>query len=174
MRNKFLSFALLSTLAVPAYSSDIYGSLSLGSANDVDTNSLNLSSSDTSYSVLLGYNVNKNFAVEVGYSSLLRGAAVSNTTATTETIDGYEVDGIGRYPISAQFSIYARLGYVSLTQTYSQSPSISITGFVYGPGIQYDFNNKFGVRLGYNIYNTSGSSGDVVLNNTSASAIYNF
>lgn len=174
MRIKLLSFALLSTLAAPVYSSDIYASLSLGNASDVDTNSLNLSSTDTSYSAMMGYNVNKNSAVEVGYTSLLNNAAVSNTTSTTETINGFEVAGIGRYPIYAQFSIYARLGYVSLTQTYSLSPSINLTGFVYGPGIQYDFKNKFGVRIGYNIYNTSGSSGDVMLNNTSASVIYNF
>lgn len=174
MKKKFLSFALLSTLTVPAYSSDLYGSLSLGSTSDIDVNTLNLSSSGMSYGVLFGYNVNKNFAAEVGYSSLLSGASVSNTTLTTETIDGFEVAGIGSYPIFAQLSLYARLGYVRLTQTYSQSPSTNLTGFVYGPGIQYDFNKKLGIRVGYNIYNTGGSGGDVILNNANASAIYNF
>lgn len=173
MKKKLLAVALLSALTVPAFADDMYGSISVGSASDQDLSGLSQTSTGTSYSLLLGYKVNNNFAGEIGYTSLLSNAGVANTTST-ETANGFEVAGVGSYPINEQFSIYGRLGYASLNQSYSPGTSATLNGFVYGPGVQYDINKDFGIRVGYNIYNTQSSSGDSIINNAYASALFNF
>jgi OOP family OmpA-OmpF porin len=174
MKNKLLAVALLSALTAPAFAENMYGSLSLGSASDQDLSGAGQSSTGMSYSLLFGYKVNKNFAAEIGYTSLLSSASVTNTAATTETTNGFEVAGIGSYPINDQFSIFGRLGYASLNASYSPGTTASLSGFVYGPGVQYDISKEIGVRVGYNIYNTQGSSGDSIVNNAYASALYSF
>lgn len=173
MKKKLLAIALLSALTAPAFADNLYGSLSLGNTNDADLTGLGQIASGMSYSLLFGYKANKNFAAEVGYTSLLNGASVANTNST-ETKNGFEVAGIGSYPINDQFSVYGRLGYVSLNASYSPGSSATNTGLVYGPGVQYDINKEIGVRVGYNIYNTSSSSGDSIDNNAYVSALYNF
>lgn len=173
MKKKLLAIALSSVLTAPAFADNLYGSLSLGSASDQDLTGASQTSTGTSYSLLLGYKLNNNFAGEVGYTALLSSANVANTTST-ETANGFEVAGIGSYPINDQFSVYGRLGYASLNQSYSPGTSATLNGFVYGPGIQYDFNKEVGIRVGYNIYNTQSSSGDSIINNAYASALYNF
>lgn len=170
---KLLVIALLSALTAPAFAENMYGSLSLGNTSDADLTGLGQTASGMSYSLLFGYKVNKNFAAEIGYTSLLSNASITNTTVT-ETKNGFEVAGIGSYPINEQFSIYARLGYANLNASYSPGSSATNTGLVYGPGVQYDINKEIGVRAGYNIYNTLGSSGDSIDNNAYVSALYNF
>lgn len=174
MKNKILVMALLSSIAAPAFAdTNMYGSLSLGSASDQDLSGLSQTANGMSYSLLLGYKVNKNFAAEVGYTSLLSSASVANTTST-ETTNGFEVAGIASYPINDNFSVYGRLGYVSLNASYSPGSSATNNGFVYGPGVQYDFSKDVGARVGYNIYNTQSSSGDSIINNAYASVLYAF
>ena len=178
MKKKIFAAALLSTLMAPALAENMYGSLSLGSAFDNDLSGFGQTSTGMSYNLMFGYNVNKNFAAEIGYSSFLNNAGVANTVATTETADGFEAAGIGKLPVNDKFAVFGRLGYANISAKYSLNGTVGrteyLSGLVYGAGVQFDINKKIGVRVGYNIYNTQGSRGDSIINNTYASALYGF
>lgn len=178
MKKKIFAIALLSTLMAPALAENMYGALSLGSAFDNDLAGFGQTSNDMSYNLMLGYKINKNFAAEIGYSSFLSDAGVANTVATTETADGFEAAGIGMLPFNDKLAVFGRLGYANLSAKYSLNGAVGrteyLSGLVYGAGVQFDINKQIGVRVGYNIYNTQGSRGDSIINNTYASALYNF
>jgi OOP family OmpA-OmpF porin len=175
---KIFALALLSALTAPVFAENMYASLALGSAFDDDLSGFAQTSTGMSYSLMFGYKINKNFAAEIGYTSLLSTASVANTVATTETANGYEVAGVGTYPINEQISAFGRLGYTSLNQNYVLNTAVgsieSLSGFVYGLGAQYDINKIIGLRVGYNIYNTQGSRGSSIISNTNISALYAF
>lgn len=178
MKKNILAATLLSTLMAPALAENMYGSLSLGSAFDNDLAGFSQTSTGMSYNLMFGYKVNKNFSAEIGYSSFLSNAKVANTVATTETADGFEAAGIGQLPVNDKFAVFGRLGYTNISAKYSLNGTVGrteyLSGLVYGLGVQYDINKKVGARLGYNIYNTQGSRGDSIINNTYASALYSF
>ena len=174
MNTKILLIALLSVFSSPVFSEHMYGSFSLGTASESDLISAGQTASGMSYSLLFGFHINKNFAYEVGYTSLFSSASVANA-ATKKTLRGIEVAGVGNYPVDEQFSIFARLGYANMDPSYSSGPVVeNLVGFDYGLGAQYDINQKISVRAGYNIYNFTSHSGDSIVNNTYASVQYNF
>ena len=183
MKKNLLVIALLSALTAPAFAEDMYASIGLGSSAIPDDGS-GITASGLSYSLLFGYKINKNFAAEVGYTSLLSSATMNGLSAGATgsvTANGFEIAGIGSYPINDQFSVFYRLGYASMSVTpnvsapgYTNNTSQTNAGLVYGPGIQYDINKQIGVRVGYNIYNLPGSNGDVIINQPYVSASYGF
>ncbi len=178
MKKKIFAITLLSTLMAPALAENMYGSLSLGSAFDNDLSGFSQTSSDISYNLMLGYKINKNFAAEIGYSSFLSDAGVANTVATTETADGFEAAGIGMLPFNDKLAVFGRLGYANLSAKYILNSAVGrteyLSGLVYGAGVQFNTNKKIGIRVGYNIYNTQGSRGDSIINNTYVSVLYDF
>jgi hypothetical protein len=80
MKKSILAVALLSAFALPAFAdSDFNASISLGGAATPDDGS-GITVSGMSYSFLLGYQVNKNFSTEVGYTSLYSNSVLSGDT----------------------------------------------------------------------------------------------
>src|SRR4030095_590520 len=64
------------------------------------------SDDDTPLKILGGYQINRHFAAEVGYSQLLDKGGVEVTA--------FELVGVGMYPLGNQFSIFGKLGFATV------------------------------------------------------------
>jgi OmpA-OmpF porin, OOP family len=109
--------------------------------SDVDE----LNETDTSFKVLGGYQINRNFAVEAGYIDF--GKATSG--GTTFKGNALELVGVGLLPLSNQFSLYGKLGFARTEGEGSNalgSEKENSTEITYGFGVQYDLNRNIGIR----------------------------
>ena len=93
---------------------------------------------------LAGYNINKYFAVEGRYT----------TTFTDE--DLVEMDGLSlyakpQYPINNEFSLYALLGYGTVTMDPVNGSSVNVdeSGFQWGLGVNWEVANNTGIFVDY-------------------------
>ncbi|WP_309496558.1 porin family protein [Sulfurovum sp.] len=91
-----------------------------------------------------GYNLNKYFAVEGRYT----------TTFTDE--DLVEMDGLSlfakpQYPIDEQFSLYALLGYGTVTMDPVNGSDVNVdeSGFQWGLGLNYEVANNTSIFIDY-------------------------
>jgi len=103
------------------------------------------SDDDTAWRILGGYQINRNFAAELGYSSLLDKGGVEATA--------WELVGIGSYPLGNQFSIFGKLGFARV-EVDAAGTSTDKTELTYGLGAQYDLTPKFGIRGQWQRYDT--------------------
>lgn len=94
--------------------------------------------------LLAGYNINRYFAVEGRYS----------TTFTDE--DLVEMDSLGIfakpiYPINEAFSVYALLGYGTVTMDGINGSGVDVdeSGFQWGLGLNYEVANNTAIFLDY-------------------------
>jgi opacity protein-like surface antigen len=171
---RLLAITLLLTLSAPAFAGQMYGAFSLGHSSESDLSGAGQTASGPSYSALFGFHIDRNFAYEVGFTSLFSDADISNA-AGKKTIKGLEFAGVASYPLGGRFSAYARIGYSNLDVTNSAGPVVSnLVGFVYGAGLQYDINEEMGVRTGYKIFNLTSQTGDAIVNNAYVAMLYNF
>jgi OOP family OmpA-OmpF porin len=103
------------------------------------------SDDDTAVKILGGYQVNRNFAAEVGYSMLFDKGGVEVTAL--------EVVGIGLFPVANQLSIYGKLGFANV-DVETPGGSDDKTELTWGLGAQYDVSARLGVRAGWQRYET--------------------
>jgi opacity protein-like surface antigen len=116
---------------------------------------------DTSIKILGGYQINRNFAAEVGYSQLFdKGGA---------EVTAFELVGVGMYPLGNQFSLLGKLGLARINVD-TAAGSRDKTELTFGVGVQYDLNPKFGLRGQWQRYDTDPDSVDVL----SIGVIYKF
>jgi len=124
-----------------------YAGASLGSA-DLGPDS------DTALKIFGGYQINRSFAVEFGYSDF-GDVTVGNTSANASA---WELTGLGKFPLGNQFYIYGLAGLTKIkTETTVSGLRISddSTELTFGFGLQYDFNPKVGARLQWQRYDAS-------------------
>jgi OOP family OmpA-OmpF porin len=103
---------------------------------------------DTSFKLFAGYQFNRNFAAEFGYTDLGK-AKVSGPGGTDEfKATAWELSAIGAWPIVDQFSIFGRLGgyYGEGKLSGPDHGNKKTTNLTWGFGAQYDFNRNLGVR----------------------------
>jgi OOP family OmpA-OmpF porin len=103
------------------------------------------SDDDTAVKLLGGFQVNRNFAAEVGYSMLYdKGGA---------EVTALEVVGVGLFPVANQLSIFGKLGFANVDV---ETPGGSDDGveLTWGLGVQYDVSTRLGVRAGWQRYET--------------------
>ncbi|MFA6971989.1 MAG: outer membrane beta-barrel protein [Gallionella sp.] len=146
---------------------------------------------DTGYKLFGGYRVNKNFALEGGYFNLGRFSYVANTVpigtlSGNIKLQGVNIDGVGTFPVTEQFSVFGRLGlnYAQARDTFTgtgfvgvlnPNPSKNQVNYKFGAGLQYDFTRSLGMRLEaerYHINDAVGNKGDIDL--YSLGLIYRF
>jgi len=148
---------------------------------------------DTGYKAQLGYRYG-NFAIEGGYTDLGRSSFTSTTTnaanntqyfygdASTKLIN---LDVVGYAPLGKNFSLLGRLGvYNWETDSNVPMPSGELSEITdrgwnvkFGGGLQYDFNDYFGLRAEFERYNGVGNSdttGNRKVNLMSAGAVIKF
>jgi len=153
----------------------------------------NNTTNDTGYKAQLGYRFG-NFAIEGGYTDLGRSNFTSATTnaanntqyfygdATTKLIN---LDAVGYVPLGKNFSLLGRLGvYNWETDSNVPMPSGELSEITdrgwdvkFGAGLQYDFNDFFGLRAEFERYNGVGNNdttGNSKVNLMSAGAVIKF
>lgn len=170
-----------------------YAGASLGSSSiDVDTNeavaaalaagfataTATADTNDTAYKLFAGYKVNRNFAVEGGYTDLGKASISMVTTGPVASINAeakatvWEVNLVGILPINESFSVFGKLGYhwddvnakaaaISGGTGVAISEDYSGNDFKFGVGAEYNINKNVGLRLEFERYNSlaDGSSG---------------
>lgn len=159
---KILAVAILvAVTSAPAFAGEtgFYVGANLGQATASGNlvSGLNTSHSDTSYSVLGGYQINKNFAAEVQYVDM---GQLSQGSATAKT-SGVAVSAVGILPINELFSVFGKLG-ISNTSVKATNPVLNATdgktAVTFGFGAQYDINSALGIRAGYDRYSVGQAS----------------
>ncbi len=156
-----------------------------GFVSSTSTNTTN----DTGYKAQLGYRFG-NFAIEGGYTSLGRSSFTSVTDLGVFNGDFranlINLDFVGYIPLGKNFSLLARLGgYNWESDSNVPMPPLGTTSEIsdrgwnvkFGTGVQYDFNDYFGLRAEFERYNgvgNSGTTGDTKVNLMSAGAVLKF
>jgi OOP family OmpA-OmpF porin len=115
---------------------------------------------DSSWRIFGGYQVNRNFAIELGYSTLGEASAgvpaFGPFPASRVTLEAtaWDLSAVGILPIAERFSAFGRLGLyradtdidVNFPGVGSAGDSDSNTDLTFGVGLRYDFAQNVGVR----------------------------
>jgi OOP family OmpA-OmpF porin len=166
-----LALSGFGALAQPAETGWYIGA-SFGQAKaDVDcSGTIACDDKDSSWKIFGGYQINRNFAVELGYSDL--GAVTASTPsfvlfplvvpAANLEIEAtaWELVAVGSLPVTDGFSVFGKLGVyradtdarVDFGALGSTTESDSNTDLTFGIGVRYDFTRNFGVRAEYQFY----------------------
>lgn len=126
------------------------------------------------FSLLGGYQFNKNFAAEIQYAYLGKAEYNTFTAGTTSTTKAhnFSLNGIGLLPVADSFGLYGKFGVGFTTSSVSNFPANSGAGGKtrfdtnVGLGVQYDIAQSFAMRAGWDRYNAA-------LKSTAAADIYN-
>jgi OOP family OmpA-OmpF porin len=118
---------------------------------------------DTAWRILGGYQINRNFAVELGFHQLGDASASFPGGRVDFEANAIELVGIGAVPLANNFAVYAKAGfYRGETEATGSNVAGPIdmketnTDITYGVGVQYSFNPKFGIRAEWQRYPNMG------------------
>lgn len=100
---------------------------------------------DTGFRILGGYQINRNFGAELGYSQLFDKQGVK--------VNAWEVVGIGAFPLTNQFSVLGKLGFARL-EAKGFGMKETDTELTYGAGAQFHVTPRFGIRGQWQRYDT--------------------
>lgn len=127
-------------------------------------------SDPTVYKFQVGYQFMKYLAVEGGYigsnneSYSASGGNLAGPVSASADISGWNLNAVGIWPVTPQFSLLGKLGVADLKLSGTVSGpggSVSLnsskTDVTYGIGAKYDFNSNIFMRLDVDRY-TIGSS----------------
>ena len=136
------ALALVASSAFAAAPVAFYGGVDLG-VTDID----DLDGNKASVGAFLGYGINQNFAVEVGYRQLGKwdmGYGVDLKAKQTH------VSVLGFLPLNPQTDVYARLGYnkVKAEASYrGYTYGDDVDRALFGLGLNYSFSNQLSGRV---------------------------
>ncbi len=175
-RGKVLVAAMLggAVMAAPAVSMAqargdtgwyVGGSVGQSKARHVDC--AGFSSCDTkaaAFGILGGYQINRNFAAELGYHDFGRVTFSAPGVSGNIKASAAELVGLAAYPVASQFSLYGKLGAyraeaklsASLAGLGSGSLKDRTTDLTFGFGARYDVTREAGVRAEWQRYKNVG------------------
>ena len=108
-------FFALSVGSAPAWSQDtgLYAGFGFGQSKvrNLCDGTLNCDDKDTALNIFAGYQVNRNFGVEVGYADLGKFSGSVPGFSVTGEVTGFELSGVGTIPIDQKFALYGKLGF---------------------------------------------------------------
>lgn len=191
---KLFAAALLALISFStssmAQDSGWYGGLGLGmseikgACDGIAGPGISCDEKDTAFKIFGGYQVNQNFAVEIGYTDLGEAtASFAGFGSVSIAASGFEALAVGIAPINQQWSMYGKVGFfrwdVDTTDGTGLvgSASASGTDLTYGVGINYKLSKNAALRVEYQKYNDIGDfnttgTGDVSV--MGVSAIFRF
>jgi OOP family OmpA-OmpF porin len=140
---------------------------------------------DTALRLLGGYQFNRNFALELGYSQLGEASISSGGLFAKVEATAWELVAVGMLPVADRFSIYGKIGMYRADSDFStnivfpgipQSFSESNNDLTFGFGLQFDISRNFGVRAEYQRYQDVGGPeiGESDLDVMSIGVVYRF
>lgn len=167
-----ITLSAASTLA----SAQWYGAVSAGSSSmsikssdigigsaGVTTSSVNKSESDTGYKLQMGYQFNRNFAIEGGYVDLGKFSGTNNTSTPSGSLrndmsaSGWTAMAVGFLPASENLSFLGKVGAIFSTAKYNLTTTGGMTtGGMPSSGSKSDINIAYGVGLEYGITKSLG------------------
>ena len=154
-----------------------YVGATLGQSDfDVDCGGLGVScdTKDTAFRVLGGYQINRNFAAEVGYHDFGKVTVSGPGGSADIKANAFELVGLGMFPINPQFSVYGKLGFYR-GEAKALGEKDTNTDLTYGVGVQYNFNRQLGVRGEWQQYKGLGSDdSDVDVSVLSVGVVFKF
>jgi len=119
---------------------------------------------DTAFKILGGYNINRNFAAELGYSNFGKVKASLGALTDEAKATAWELSAVGSYPVANQFSVFGRLGlyFADVKENTNFAGNFKHTNndLTYGFGVRYDFSREVGVRGEWQRYGKVGG-GDI-------------
>jgi OmpA-OmpF porin, OOP family len=138
---------------------------------------------DTAWKIFGGYQINRNFGVELGYADLGKITVSAGGSSLSVETTSWDLVGVGSFPMANQFSIYGKLGF-NRTETKAGSAKDNGTDLTFGAGVRYDFSRNLGVRGEWQRYKattpaaTSGAitvtSGDFDIDVLSVGVVWKF
>jgi OmpA-OmpF porin, OOP family len=166
-----LGIAGAMAFAGPALAQDtgFYAGLSLGqsTADDACTGvsgpGISCDDKDTAWKIFGGFQFNRHFALEFGYTDLGEVSASAPGVNVSIESSAFELVAVGMLPIADKFSIYGKLGmYRGETDASApgQSISESNTDLTFGVGVRFDLTKNLGVRAEWQKYTDVGG-GDI-------------
>lgn len=148
MKKIFAAALLSAAVSLPAHAaSGAYAGIKAGSTR-VGFNALS-KSSDTGYGVLLGYQYNRNFAVEGEYTDFGRFTTAAGVTGKS---DAWGFSLVGILPFEDRFAAYGKLGIARSGTSTSAATGVNRTAATYGIGGQFDATPMIGIRLSWERY----------------------
>ena len=115
---------------------------------------------DTAFKILGGYNINRNFAAELGYTDFGKAKASGLGLTDEFKATAWELSAVGSYPVANQFSVFGRLGlyFADAKENTNFAGNFKHTNndLTYGFGVRYDFSRELGVRGEWQRYSKVG------------------
>src|SRR5262245_21225466 len=155
-----LGFAAATAFAVPAAAQDkdsgFYAGLQIGQSAQRDACTglpafVSCDEKDSAWKIFGGYQLNRNFAVELGYAGLGKSAASGGGVSAEIEASAFDIVAVGFLPFTNDVSAYGKLGFyaadLELTSNIGASASESNGGLTFGLGLRYDFTRNIAARL---------------------------
>jgi len=119
-----------------------------------------------SYSVFVGYQVNKYLGVELDYTNISENKVSDSATTVTWNVKGVELLGVGTFPVNPYFEVYGKVGAFfwdvnqGCTGTSCPNGSQTETGtdLTYGLGAQFNFSKSVAARAQAQRYKDVGNN----------------
>jgi OmpA-OmpF porin, OOP family len=177
--------AMAFTAPAVAQDTGFYAGFSLGQATADDACTgvsgpgVSCDDKDSAWKILGGYQFNRHFAVELGYTDLGEVSASGPGGSASIESSAFEVVAVGMMPIADKFAIYGKLGmYRGETDASGPGGSISesTTDLTFGIGARYDFTRNLGVRAEWQKYSDVGGGeiGEADVDVISVGVIFRF
>lgn len=184
MKKQISVVCLLGALALPAAAEGVYilGDIGQGKMEADVGNDVFASKTDTTYSIGAGFDINKNFSVELAYRDL--GDIHDNDDFSSYRLSAtaLEASAIAKYPLNQKVDIYGRLGFGKVefeskdvyhdgNVTVVDKSSDSKYRALFGVGASYALNDNVSLRAEYSQF---AEWDDVTLSALTVGATYHF
>lgn len=135
---------------------------------------------DTSFKLYGGYNINPNFAIECGYTSLGKASASIGTLRADLKASGFEIAGVGKFPAAQNLELFVKLGLSVMTGEAMIFGPVSGTAeedsaeLLAGFGLSYNINKQTAVRAEYETRNVKFPGDKATVGNFTVGVTFNF
>ena len=149
------SMAILSATAMAQNGNNLYAEIGYGFTDLEITEGTTYESTPGLGMLKLGYNINRNFAVEVMAGTSFSDDAFDNGADATGKIDSaYGIYVKGQFEAAKNLELFARLGYtnVDIKLDNGSAEKYDDGDFSYGVGMQYHFNKTVYGQIDYMVY----------------------
>lgn len=140
---------------------------------------------DSAWKIFGGYQLNRNFAIELGYTNLGETSASEAGVSVAAEASAFELVGIGFLPLADRFSAYGKVGLyraesegrLIIPGLGSGSIDESNTDLTYGFGLKFDISRNLALRGEWQRYSEVGGGdlgGEADIDVLSVGLMYRF
>ncbi|HEX6689759.1 MAG TPA: outer membrane beta-barrel protein [Burkholderiales bacterium] len=120
----------------------------------------------TTWSILVGYQWNRNLGFEIGYRDLGQAHANGPGGSVTSEAKAFELLAMGILPVGDRFSVYGKFGaYFGESDVVTSVPGVGVAtdhdsniDLTYGVGVQFELTKQFGLRAEWQRYQDMSTS----------------